>query len=604
MSSTRQKNWRSLAKVLLENTNGDLKRGLEFEHEEYQEIDRYCREVKIDWFASCWDEASVDLIAQFNVPCFKIASASLTDDNLLRHTRATGKPIILSTGMSTIEEVDHAVEVLGKQDLILLHACSTYPAYYEELNLRVIDLLRERYGVPVGYSGHETGLPSSVAAAVLGACVIERHITLDRSMWGSDHAASLEPNGITRLVRDIRLIEKSMGDGVKRVLEREQPIIKKLRRVGAASAEPCQAKKIKAIAMDVDGVLTDGGVWWGPNGEEWKRFHFADIMGLSLARKSGMVIALFPERTARWSTGWPGSLASPTFTRIAKTRPARCARFSERHGLAPAGDLLYRGRRERSCPRLASSASALVLRTRGLQSERLPSGHQTCRRKRRRAGSHRHVARSLPSMAAKSVRQESMRLADYVMRFVAQQGVKHVFLVTGGGAMHLNDALARCSDLSFVCNHHEQASAIAAENYSKATNNLGVALVTTGPGGTNAITGVAGAWLDSTPILVISGQVKRADRMYRPDGTPLGVRQSGSQEVDIVSLVKPITKYAVTIDDPHSIRYHLEKATHLARTGRPGPVWIDIPIDVQAVPVEPDSHARFDPAESSSAADD
>ena len=190
-----------------------------------------------------------------------------------------------------------------------------------------------------------------------------------------------------------------------------------------------------------------------------------------------------------------------------------------------------------------------------------------------------------------------MRLADYVMRFIAQQGVKHVFLVTGGGAMHLNDALAQCSDLTFVCNHHEQASAIAAENYSKATNNLGVALVTTGPGGTNAITGVAGAWLDSTPTLFISGQVKRADRMYHPDGTPLGVRQKGSQEVDIVSLVKPITKYALTIEDPQSIRYHLEKATHLARTGRPGPVWIDIPIDVQAVSVEPGSMRGFDPAE-------
>src|SRR6267154_688143 len=191
-----------------------------------------------------------------------------------------------------------------------------------------------------------------------------------------------------------------------------------------------------------------------------------------------------------------------------------------------------------------------------------------------------------------------MRLADYVMSFVAQQGVKHVFVLTGGGAMHLNDALARCSDLTFVCNHHEQASAIAAENYSKATNNLGVALVTTGPGGTNAITGVAGAWLDSTPLLVISGQVKRADRMYHPDGTPLGVRQRGSQEVDIVSLVKPITKYALTIEDPQSIRYHLEKAAHLARTGRPGPVWIDIPIDVQAMPVEPDSMRGFDPVES------
>src|ERR1700757_1254190 len=190
-----------------------------------------------------------------------------------------------------------------------------------------------------------------------------------------------------------------------------------------------------------------------------------------------------------------------------------------------------------------------------------------------------------------------MRLADYVMGFIARQGVKHVFLVTGGGAMHLNDALARCSDLTFICNHHEQAAAIAAENYSKATNNLGVVMVTTGPGGTNAITGVVGAWLDSTPMLVISGQVKRADRMYRPDGTALGVRQRGSQEVDIVSLVKPVTKYALTIEDPQSIRYHLEKAIHLARTGRPGPVWIDIPIDVQASPIEPKSLRAFDPSE-------
>jgi N-acetylneuraminate synthase len=214
-------------------TNGDLKRGLEFGLAEYQEIDRYCKERGIPWFASCWDEDSVDFIDQFHVPCYKIASASLTDDNLLRHTRAKGCPIILSTGMSTVGEIDHAVEVLGKSELILLHAMSTYPAHYGELNLRVIPMLRQRYRVPVGYSGHETGLPSSVAAASLGACIVERHITLDRAMWGSDHAASLEPNGITRLVRDIRLIESAMGDGVKRVIEREKPIQKKLRRNGA-----------------------------------------------------------------------------------------------------------------------------------------------------------------------------------------------------------------------------------------------------------------------------------------------------------------------------------------------------------------------------------
>src|SRR5579864_1531254 len=217
-------------------TNGDLKRGLEFGYAEYREIDAYCKAVKIPWFASCWDEASVDFISRFDVPCFKIASASLTDDNLLRYTRATGKPIVLSTGMSTIEEIDHAVAVLGKENLVILHACSTYPANYDELNLRAIPVMRRRYDVPVGYSGHETGIPSSVAATTLGACFVERHITLDRAMWGSDHAASLEPNGITRLVRDVRLIEQSMGDGVKRVYEREYPIIKKLRRVYSIKA--------------------------------------------------------------------------------------------------------------------------------------------------------------------------------------------------------------------------------------------------------------------------------------------------------------------------------------------------------------------------------
>lgn len=213
-------------------TNGDLKYGLEFGREEYEEIDRCCKEHGILWFASCWDEGSVDLIDKFDVPCYKIASASLTDDELLRHTRraAGHRPIILSVGMSTIEQIDHAVEILGKDSLVITHACSTYPAYYEELNLRVIPVLRARYGVPIGYSGHETGLASSVAAVALGACVVERHITLDRSMWGTDQAASLEPSGLTRLVRDIRLAEKSMGDGVKRVIEREVPVMKKLRR--------------------------------------------------------------------------------------------------------------------------------------------------------------------------------------------------------------------------------------------------------------------------------------------------------------------------------------------------------------------------------------
>ena len=215
-------------------TNGDLKYGLEFEQEEYEEIDAFCKSVKMSWFASPWDEGSVDFLEQFATPVYKIASASLTDDGLLRHIRKTGKPIILSTGMSTYAEIDHAVEVLGKNDLILMHATSTYPANYDELNLRAIPTMAARYGVPIGYSGHETGIPTSVCAAALGACCVERHITLDRAGWGSDQAASLEPNGITRLVRDIRLWEQAKGDGVKQVYEREFPIIKKLRRVGAA----------------------------------------------------------------------------------------------------------------------------------------------------------------------------------------------------------------------------------------------------------------------------------------------------------------------------------------------------------------------------------
>jgi len=215
-------------------TNGDLKRALEFDQEDYEEIDAFCRSVKMAWFGSPWDEGSVDFLEQFNVPVHKIASASLTDDQLLRHIRKTGKPIILSTGMSTYAEIDHAVDVLGKENLILLHATSTYPANYDELNLRAIPTMAKRYGVPIGYSGHETGIPTTVCATALGACCVERHITMDRAMWGSDQAASLEPNGISRLVRDIRLWEQSKGDGIKRVYEREVPIIKKLRRVGAA----------------------------------------------------------------------------------------------------------------------------------------------------------------------------------------------------------------------------------------------------------------------------------------------------------------------------------------------------------------------------------
>jgi acetolactate synthase I/II/III large subunit len=182
----------------------------------------------------------------------------------------------------------------------------------------------------------------------------------------------------------------------------------------------------------------------------------------------------------------------------------------------------------------------------------------------------------------------TIKLSDYVIQFVADQGVKHIFMLPGGGAMHLNDSVGRCKEIEFVCNLHEQACAIAAEAYAQVTNNLGVALVTTGPGGTNAITGVAAAWLDSAPCLFLSGQVKRTD--LKGD---LGIRQLGVQEIDIISLVQPITKYAVTILDPNTIKYHLEKAVFLAKSGRPGPVWIDIPLDVQATPIELDNLVSF-----------
>lgn len=211
-------------------TNGDLKRGLEFGNSEYQKIDAYCKEKGILWFASPWDGPSVDFLEKFDIPCYKIASACLTDDKLLSHIRSKRKPIILSTGMSTKEEIRHAVDVLGEDDLVLLHCTSTYPSQLGELNLRVIEWLRSEYSCPIGYSGHETGIVESVVAVVLGASVVERHITLDRAMWGSDQAASLEPEGLRRTIRDIRNIPICLGTGVKDIIEGEKPILAKLRR--------------------------------------------------------------------------------------------------------------------------------------------------------------------------------------------------------------------------------------------------------------------------------------------------------------------------------------------------------------------------------------
>ncbi|MBI4284063.1 MAG: N-acetylneuraminate synthase family protein [Chloroflexi bacterium] len=212
-------------------TNGDLKRGLEFGYEQYAEINRYCQKKGIDWFVSSWDEGSADFIEQFNPVCHKIASACLTDDNLLRHCRKYGRPIVISTGMSDMPLIEHAVDILGTDDLVILHCTSTYPSKLEELNLKGIQTLRERFDVPIGYSGHEVGLYTTFAAVVLGACLVERHITLDRAMWGSDQAASVEPQGIARLVEEVRVLEVAMGDGRIRIYDSELPIMQKLRRV-------------------------------------------------------------------------------------------------------------------------------------------------------------------------------------------------------------------------------------------------------------------------------------------------------------------------------------------------------------------------------------
>jgi N-acetylneuraminate synthase len=203
---------------------------IEFGQREYDEIDRYCREKKIDWFASCWDEDSVDFIEQFNPVCYKVASASLTDHRLLEYTCNTNRPIILSTGMSTWEEICHSVAVVDSDRMLLAHSTSTYPCKPEELNLEMVRTLKQEFDCPVGYSGHEVGLQTTCAAVALGASFIERHITLDRATWGSDQAASIEPQGLMRLVRDIRVIEQAMGDGVKRVYDSERPVLKRLRR--------------------------------------------------------------------------------------------------------------------------------------------------------------------------------------------------------------------------------------------------------------------------------------------------------------------------------------------------------------------------------------
>ena len=209
----------------------DYKKRIEFEQSEFEQIDAYAKKIGIDWFASPWDVPSVDFLESFNVPCQKIASACLTDSELLSAVNKTKTTTILSTGMSSIEEIDKAVSLLSNVPLAIAQATSTYPAEASELNLRAIQTFAEKYKVPVGYSGHERGLQVTIAAVALGATFVERHITLDRSMWGTDHSASLEPEGLKKLVRDIRIIELALGDGKKKVYDSEIPIRAKLRRV-------------------------------------------------------------------------------------------------------------------------------------------------------------------------------------------------------------------------------------------------------------------------------------------------------------------------------------------------------------------------------------
>jgi len=209
----------------------DYRRKIEFGEREYIEIDRYCADVGILWFASCWDEASVDFMEMFDPPCYKAASASLTDVDLLLMMKSTGRPLIISTGMSTMDEIEATIELIGEENLLIAHSTSTYPCPPGELNLMMIKTLEQKYpSCPIGYSGHETGLASTWAAVALGARFIERHITLDRALWGSDQAASVEVVGLIRLVANIRDVEAALGDGIKRVYPSELSALKKLRR--------------------------------------------------------------------------------------------------------------------------------------------------------------------------------------------------------------------------------------------------------------------------------------------------------------------------------------------------------------------------------------
>jgi len=208
----------------------DYRYKVEFDQDDYKEIDEYCQSLGIDWLASSWDIPSLSFIDSFDPPAHKVPSALLTDHKLLRAMKDTGKPVILSTGMSTMEEIQEAVDILGTDKLVICHTTSSYPCPPEELNLKMIQTLQANFDCPIGYSGHEVGLVTSALAVAMGACLLERHVTLDRAMWGSDQAASVEPQGVRTLVKYIRVTEKALGDGKKKVYESEQSSLSKLRR--------------------------------------------------------------------------------------------------------------------------------------------------------------------------------------------------------------------------------------------------------------------------------------------------------------------------------------------------------------------------------------
>jgi acetolactate synthase I/II/III large subunit len=351
---------------------------------------------------------------------------------------------------------------------------------------------------------------------------------------------------------------------------------------------------IRAIAMDFDGVLSDGTMWWGNNGEELKRVCFADVTGISLAHTAGIKLALISGESSPAGMDLLQRFADKVkigdVYKGCHDKAAAVREFSQKYKI-PLAEICFIGDDVIDIPAMdlvglpvAPMNAQPSVKAKAVFTTSQSGGFGAVRE----VIDAVLIKQSSPQNVIAPVGKSTVKLSDYVMQFLSEQGVRQVFLLTGGGAMHLNDSLGGCSKIQYVCNLHEQACAIAAEAYAKYDNRLGVAMVTVGPGATNTITGIAGAWLDSTPVLFLAGQVKTADLKGNS-----GLRNRGVQEINTVELVRSITKYAVTVTDPRTIRYHLEKAVYLAKNGRPGPVWIDIPLDVQAASIETGSLVGF-----------